>query len=95
MRRVTIVRWQQTQGKYVGIMEDLQRFNQNTLQSRPVGKKATVLVGELAGSYEKEWYCISFPRDEYEFDEVREMARSIVEEENQLRAAGKPSLTGK
>jgi hypothetical protein len=94
IQRLSIIRWQQTQGKYVGILQDVQRFKPDTLQPKPVGNMATVLVGELAGSYQKEWYCITLPKEEMEFDEARERAIAILETENQRRAAGKPSLTG-
>jgi hypothetical protein len=94
MQRLSIIRWQQTQGKYVGIIQDIQHFNQETLKPRPVGDMATVLVGELLGSYQRDWYCITFPKEEMEFDEARERAMTVLERENQLRAAGKPSLAG-
>ncbi len=92
MQRLSIIRWQQTQGKYVGILQDVQRFKPNTLQPRVVGQEATVLVGELVDTYQKEWYCITFPKENMEFDEARERARAILDMENQRRAAGKPSL---
>ena len=93
MQRLTITRWQQTQGKYVGILQDLQRFKPESLKPREVGREATVLVGELVGTYQREWYCISLPKEELEFEEAREKAMAILEMENQRRAAGKPSLT--
>ncbi|MHB0870470.1 MAG: hypothetical protein ACYC66_04845 [Chloroflexota bacterium] len=94
MQRLSIIRWQQTQGKYVGVIQDQQRFKPETLRQREVGQGATVLVGELVGTYQKEWYCITFPKEELEFEEARERARAILEMENQRRAAGKPSLAG-
>ena len=93
MQRLAITRWQQTQGKYVGILQDLQRFKPETLKPREVGQGATVLVGELAGTFQREWYCITFPKEELEFEEARQRAMAILEAENQRRAAGKPSLT--
>ncbi len=93
MERLSIVRWQQTQEKYVAILQDVQRFKPETLQPKAVGKDATVLVGELLGGYQKEWYCITFPKEEMEFDEARERAKALLDMENQRRAAGKPSLT--
>ncbi len=95
MQRLSIVRWQQTQGQYVGIIQALERFKPNSLRPREVGDMATVLEGELLGTAQKDWYCISLPKEEMEFDEARERARSILDTENQLRAAGKPSLTVK
>ena len=92
MQRLSIIRWQQTQGKYVGILQDAQQFKADTLKQRSVGNLATVLVGEVAGTYQKEWYCITFPKDELEFEEARERARATLDAENALRAAGKPSL---
>ncbi len=94
MQRLTVIRWQQTQGKYVGVIQDAQRFKPETLKPRPVGNMATVLVGEWVGGYQKDWYCITFPKEEMEFDEARERAMAILEKENQLRTAGKPSLAG-
>ncbi len=93
MQRLSVIRWQQTQGKYVGIIQDAQRFKPESLKPRDVGNRATVLVGELVGGYQREWYAITFPKEELEFEEVRELAKSILEKETQLRAAGKPSLT--
>jgi hypothetical protein len=93
-RRLAIIRWQQTQGKYVGVLQDVQRFRPETLKPKSVGNMATVLVGELVENYEKDWYCITFPKEEMEFDEARERGRAIIEMENQRRAEGKPSLTG-
>jgi len=92
MQRLSIIRWQQTQGKYVGILQDIQHFNPDTLKPRSVGDMATVLVGDLLGSYQKEWYCITFSKEEIECEEARERALAILEKENVLRAAGKPSL---
>ncbi len=89
MQRLSIIRWQQTQGRYVGVIQDAQRFKPETLKPKSVGEGATVLIGELVGSYQKEWYCISFPKEEMEFEEARERARAILETENQGRAAGK------
>ena len=93
MNRLSIIRWQQTQGKYVGIIQDIQRFKPETLKPREIGNEATVLVGEYAGTFEEDWYCITFPKEELEFEEARERGRTLVELENQRRAAGKPSLT--
>jgi hypothetical protein len=93
-QRLTILKWQQTQGKYVGVLQDVQRFKPETLQPRSVGNMGTVLVGEMAGSYQKEWYCITFPKEEMEFEEARERAMAILEAENKRRAEGKPSLAG-
>jgi len=93
MQRLSIIRWQQTQGKYVGVLQAQDRFNPSTLKARANIHGATILEGELVGVGQKEWYCISFPKEEMEFEEARERARSLVEMENQLRTAGKPSLT--
>lgn len=93
MQRLLILRWQQTQGKYVGTLELLERFTPGSLKPKQVTGGATVVVGELAGTFQKDWYCISFPKEEMEFEEARERARALVEMENQRRAAGKPSLT--
>lgn len=93
MQRLSIIRWQQTQGKYVGILQSQDRFNPSTLKARANIHGATILEGELVGVGQKEWYCISFPKEEMEFEEARERARSLVEMENQLRTAGKSSLT--
>ncbi len=93
MQKLSITRWQQTQGKYVGILQDVRRFKPETLKPRPAGNGATVLVGEVAGGYQLEWYCITFPKEEMEFDEARERAIALLEAENQRRAAGKPSPT--
>lgn len=93
MLKLAITRWQQTQGKYVGIIQDLQRFKPESLKPRQVGQGATVLVGELVGTFQQDWYCITFPKEELEFEEAREKARAILDMENQRRAAGKPSLT--
>lgn len=92
MQRLSIIRWQQTQGKYVGILLDVQQFKPDTLKPKPVGKLAMALVGELVGTYQREWYCITFPKDELEFEEARERARAILDDENVRRAAGRTSL---
>ncbi|MGE5618760.1 MAG: hypothetical protein ACM3US_05830 [Sphingomonadaceae bacterium] len=92
MQRLSIIRWQQTQGKYVGILQDQQRFKPETLRPVEVGQGATVLVGELVDTFQREWYCITFPKEEMEFEEARDRARAVLEVENQRRAAGKPSL---
>lgn len=92
MQRLSIIRWQQTQGKYVGILQDQQRFKPETLRPVEVGQGATVLVGELVDTFQREWYCITFPKEEMEFEEARDRARAVLEVENQRRATGKPSL---
>ena len=94
MQRLSVIRWQQTQGKYVGILQDAQQFKADTLKPRSVGNLATVLVGELVGTYRTEWYCITFPKEELEFEEARDRAKKILDQENALRAAGRPSLAG-
>jgi len=94
MVKLSIIRWQQTPGKYVAVLQDAQRFKPETLRPKDVGSGATVLVGELVGGYQREWYCITFPKEDMEFEEARERARAILETENQRRAAGKPSLAG-
>ncbi|HEX2923037.1 MAG TPA: hypothetical protein VHS06_07775 [Chloroflexota bacterium] len=93
MQRLSIIRWQQTQGKYVAILQAQERFKAETLKARPIIKGATVLEGELVGTNQKEWYCISFPKEDWEFEEVREQAKTLLDMEYQRRAAGKPSLT--
>ncbi|GEM_PF-2558215 len=93
MQRLSITRWQQTQGKYVATLQALDRFKPNSIQPRKVGQFATVLVGELLDTGQREWYCISYPKEEMEFEEARQRAGALVEDENQRRAAGKPSLT--
>ncbi len=92
MQRLSIMRWQQTQGKYVGLLQDATRFKPETLKPKAVGNGATVLVGELVGGYQKEWYCITFPKGEMEFEEARERAGAVLDAENARRAAGKPTL---
>lgn len=92
MDRLSIIRWQQTQGKYVGVILDATRFKPETLSPKAVDNGATVLVGELVGTYQREWYCITFPKEEMEFDEARELAGAVLNTENGRRAAGKPSL---
>lgn len=94
MQRLSIIRWQQTQGQYVGVIQDIQRFKPETLKPKPVGNMTTVVVGELVGGYQRDWYCVTLPKEEMEFDEARERARALVDEENQRRAEGKPSLAG-
>lgn len=94
MQRLSIIRWQQTQGQYVAMLQGAERFKANTIQPKAIDKLTTVLLGELVGSYQKDWYCITFPKEEMEFDEARERAKALLDKENQLRAAGKPSLTG-
>ena len=93
MQRLSIIRWQQTQGKYVGIIQSLEMFKSSTLRPRATVQGSTVLEGELISSGQKDWYCVSFPIEEMEFDEARERGRTLLEMENQRRAAGKPSLT--
>lgn len=93
MQRLSIIRWQQTQGKYVGILQAQERFKPNSLRPREIRGGATVLEGDLAGTGQRDWYCITFPKEEMEFEEARERARALLEMENQRRAAGKPSLT--
>lgn len=93
VQRLSIIRWQQTQGKYVGILQAPERFKPNSLRAREIARGATVLEGELLGTFQKDWYCISFPKEDMDFDEARERARELLERENQRRAAGKPSLT--
>ncbi len=93
MQRLSIIRWQQTQGKYVGILQLLEMFKPSTLRPRETSQGATVLEGELVATGRKDWYCLSFPKEEMEFEEARERARAFLDVENQRRAAGKPSLT--
>lgn len=93
MQRLSILRWQQTQGNYVAILQSLDRFKPNSIRPKRVGRDATVLEAELLGTAQRDWYCISFPKEEMEFEEARERARALLDTENQRRAAGKPSLT--
>ena len=93
MQRLSIIRWQQTQGKYVATLQLLEMFKPNTLRPRETIQGATVLDGELLSTGRRGWYCISFPKEEMEFEEARERAGALLEMENQRRAAGKPSLT--
>ncbi len=93
MQRLSIMRWQQTQGKYVALLQAPDRFKPNSLRTKEIIKEAPVLEGELLGSGQKDWYCLSFPKEELEFEEARERAGAILALENQRRAAGKPSLT--
>lgn len=93
VQRLSIIRWQQTQGKYVGILQAPDRFRPDSIRAREISGGATVLEGELLGTVQKDWYCISFPKEDMEFDEARERAMALLETENRLRAAGKPSLT--
>ncbi|MGI5836599.1 MAG: hypothetical protein ACOX87_08945 [Chloroflexota bacterium] len=93
MQRISIIRWQQTQGNYVAILQALDRFKQNSIRQKKVGRDATVLEAELIDTGQRDWYCISFPKEELEFEEAREKAIALVDAENQRRAAGKPSLT--
>lgn len=93
MQRITIIRWQQTQGNYVAILQAVDRFKPHSIRQKKVGRDATVLEAELVDTGQRDWYCISLPKEEMEFEEARERAKTIVDTENQRRAAGKPSLT--
>jgi hypothetical protein len=94
VQRLSIMSWKQTQEKYVAILQIIERFKPDTLRSRQIGD-AFVMEGEPRDNSPRDWYCIAFTREDMEFDEARQKAQSLLEQENQRRATGKPSLTAR
>ncbi|MGQ9676633.1 MAG: hypothetical protein ACUVX1_13305 [Chloroflexota bacterium] len=94
MQRLSIMRWQQTQTQYIGVIQTIDRFKPGSLKVHDLGRGESVIVGELAGTYRKDWYALAYNRADMDFDEARTRGIATLNRENELRAAGKPSLAG-
>ena len=92
MQRLTFVRWQQTQTQYIGVIQVIERFVPGSLKVRSLGQGESVIVGELADTHRKDWYALAYNRADMDFEEARSRGIATLNRENELRAAGKPSL---
>lgn len=94
MRRLSVINWQRTQTQYIGVIQTVDRFIPNSLKVKNMGRGESVIVGEIAGTHEKDWYALAYNKVDMDFDEAHDRAIATLNRENELRAAGKPSLAG-
>ena len=92
MRRLSIISWQRTQSQFIGIIQSLDHFVPDSLKVRSLSNGESVIIGEIVGTREKDWYAVAYNKADMDFDEARHRAIATLNKENELRAAGKPSL---
>ncbi len=82
-----VIEWKRTTTQYVAILQVADRFEPGTIKEIERNGNEIVLGGVLRGTNQTDWYALAYSRMEYEFDEVKEMARQTLERyrQQQLR----------
>jgi len=78
-RPKAVIEWKRTPGRFVAVLEPLTEFEPASIREVKGSGPETILVGTLSQTGQEDWYALAYNRNDYEFDEVRTLARNALE----------------